>query len=1163
MDIRKKKFKGVFLITTLIILCLCFISIVSIFVNNKTAYAIANYEQTVEIGDITLSDYASSNRTDGKVFDGDKIFDIYERLTNQIGANFNTVKGMSATGLTSDDFRTNNKGNDIVLTLDGKKWTATYLSQNSAGDPILTLWLANSSYGNLSPFSAFPSTTTNHAMRSDLYSSSYVRTVGLNNGGKYAVSYSDTALSGNAVQSKDSIWANFTMDKSDDVPGSLTRFIEVPDEMSWQHNQSAKDSAGQTYNSDNDALDIGGWGGYNTKYPTIYAAWANDKLWLPSVAEVGSGGTSLWNVSIEQKLDSGDVVLLRSTYPTFYGYPISMNKSGYGIGHPNADWWASNVRPAFHLNLAEVENARTTPKPIAVKEKKYYDNGNSVKFELARMTDEIEVTTVSATDMDGNAASVPTYAIDEGILDFDVTDVGKYIIKVKPKTGENWSSGSATEEEYCYKLKYHLIPLEFGADVSSLIYKGSPHYIALQNYIEDFFTVTASTGAVFGEIPAGQVDAGEKGVWATDARNNYRISVSLNNKEFMEWTDDDTATDRTLSFDIAKKTLNIKVLEKWNTQVYTATTYDIEIDCCDEDIGKLKIEGYYLGGNVTTETKAPVQPVISEIEKKLTVTLPKLSDKGTYSYIMKFADGTDANKNYVLSAVNTVEFEVGNKKIDIKDSDLVWRYANVKINNGKYNNISQLDENGIFNVDYNGSDFVFEVDVLALNDDVRDSIDYEYAGVTREVNVGENDSIYTAIFKIKAKDGNTNIDIVKDEFTLKWKINKGLYDLSAVMWDYIDGQLRYTGNSLTVRLIGLPEGLSVSDDDYRGNKEKLVKLDGYYSASVVKFTNSNFANYITPVLSNNTTYIYNVEGKDFPKTLEWRILKGLLILEWEKEIKTDINGSTFNLPQVVGANKDYIDLENYKYYKDNNGEKGEEITLDKIAVGESAEYYWVEAILKSAASNNYELDTVTALQSFKVGSNNEEVCVDIEKSVFEYDGALHGIELSIREGNFSLNKLIIKYYKDSISEDNLLEGAPSNSGKYIVTFSLNETDAEDYYLSKEQIEFEIAKKRITAEWSTSGKSPEISGISETEKEVIEYEYYDENGNVVEKSQLEEGKTYSVKAKIKDEYRNNYEFVGADGSILGADGIETDKKEFEMKAEDPDDPTNPDDGDGGK
>ncbi|MDE5755486.1 MAG: hypothetical protein K2I23_00110, partial [Clostridia bacterium] len=95
----------------------------------------------------------------------------------------------------------------------------------------------------------------------------------------------------------------------------------------------------------------------------------------------------------------------------------------------------------------------------------------------------------------------------------------------------------------------------------------------------------------------------------------------------------------------------------------------------------------------------------------------------------------------------------------------------------------------------------------------------------------------------------------------------------------------------------------------------------------------------------------------------------------------------------------------------------------------------------------------------------------------------------------------------------------------------------------------------TAQWDTHGKTPVLNGLSESDKQVIEYEYTDEQGNVVPQSQLEAGKSYNVQAHIKDEYANNYEFVGEDGEVL-ADPAKTGGQTFEMKDYDPDDLNDP-------
>ncbi|MDE5755467.1 MAG: hypothetical protein K2I23_00015, partial [Clostridia bacterium] len=526
-------------------------------------------------------------------------------------------------------------------------------------------------------------------------------------------------------------------------------------------------------------------------------------------------------------------------------------------------------------------------------------------------------------------------------------------------------------------------------------------------------------------------------------------------------------------------------------------------------------------------------------KKQTNITIPKISTAGSYSLSVAL-DVTGDGKNYTFTIAQQ-PFTITDKVITVEDSNISWSYSN----NGNETAVTTWNTTGGISCEmtYNGIDYTFTATVSGITEGTVVVDRYD----TRS---GKDVDTYTTTVHLTSNDGS----LTKSSFSISWKINQGIYDLSNIEWDYVEGVLRYTGNSHTVRLKAdtLPTGLSVDDDYYDGNKEKNVNEVGY-TATIVMFTNADTKNYITPDKDNPNSYKYK-EGEQFPWTLTWKILKGSLVLDWANEVKTDKSGKTYNLPQISGSNLSYID--GYKYYKDSAGKKGEEIDIKDIAVvEEKAVFYWVEAILKSSAENNYELDAQTKEKRFKVGSNNEEVLVELSKSEYTYDGNTHGVELSVRGGNFDLSKLTITYYKDSVEEENRLASAPTDSGDYVITLEMSEEDLEDYYLASEQIKFSIVKKKITAQWDTHGKTPVLDGLSDSDKQVIEYEYVDENGNVVEASQLEAGKSYNVQAHIKSEYTNNYEFVGEDGEVL-AEPTKTGEESFVMKDYDPGDPNDP-------
>ncbi|MDE5911172.1 MAG: hypothetical protein K2H24_02435, partial [Clostridia bacterium] len=362
MEFSKRLNKIFIVLLTIIISVGIFLTCFGAVYSNHSADAILASNiasQTTNLPELLLEDYET---TGGKqVFD----LDIFNKLLEQISgipkANISSISGLGEK--TSADFRTNN-GKDIVVTIGGKQWTATYLSQNNKGEPILTFLLADGANDV-----RFNSTSTNSDGNypSNMYGTSAIRAVTLNNGGGYAETYNATSLT---PTSKDlsSEWAIYTMDISEGCAGSISKFIEVPDNMSWQHNQSALTSAPEQrfkYNHNNDALDIGGTGTTSYLNKTGYKNWANDKLWLPSVAETGQNGESgIWKMSNAQR-----AITRNNTYNYFwlrtamdvdecYRAVQMIDSGGSSLSYSAASNIAYyRVRPAFHLNLKLAEES--------------------------------------------------------------------------------------------------------------------------------------------------------------------------------------------------------------------------------------------------------------------------------------------------------------------------------------------------------------------------------------------------------------------------------------------------------------------------------------------------------------------------------------------------------------------------------------------------------------------------------------------------------------------------------------------------------------------------------------------------------------------------------------------------------------------------------------
>jgi hypothetical protein len=388
VNILKKNKK--YIITTLSIALIFSILFVMLFLGvseNRKANAVTNFKNTIQIGDLTLSNYES--RTDGKVFDGNQLQKLYDTLLGTSGATLQDVKDAlndSSTGmLNSAYFRTKNSSKvDVVVTLGGMRWIATLLSVNNSTDNqvLLTLWLANSNEIPADKSTYRTSQWTTHATNSkgtypaNLYSKSKLRIQGLNIGGQYATS--PTALGSVVEQNKDHAFAKFTMPNSTvagkEVSGSFYDFIETPENVKWQELEQYKNYGGTVnYENDSYSSDIYGYqtgSEYRSSWLNDcvnYGDWKSDKIWIPSIAEMsytsGGAGKGIWAPSTEMYNNSANY-WIRSPSVSSGRWNYCHNQNGTGIDSNGT----LAIRPAFHLNLelAEASSYYTITEPSSV-----------------------------------------------------------------------------------------------------------------------------------------------------------------------------------------------------------------------------------------------------------------------------------------------------------------------------------------------------------------------------------------------------------------------------------------------------------------------------------------------------------------------------------------------------------------------------------------------------------------------------------------------------------------------------------------------------------------------------------------------------------------------------------------------------------------------------
>ncbi|MDE6551075.1 MAG: MBG domain-containing protein, partial [Clostridia bacterium] len=312
-----------------------------------------NESTVVDIGDILLEGYA--DRTDGKVFNGEAMQSLYAKLTGNAAKN--TIDDVDALGTqTAEQIRSKNGNKDIVLTMDGQKWTVAHLTKDRSGNMIATLWLATNAETH--QWNTWRDHTPTDAYPSSMYSSSYIRADALNSGGSgYVANQGDTELT-KIEQKPEHKYARLTMPS---VKGSLTNFIVTPAQVAYQEteNQNAGgtiSSVGYTLPNDAYGTPSGtvNWANANFDFSAKngYSEWKNDYIWLPSLTETGSSNYSvpgIWALSSDQR-SCVTHTWLRSSYHN-YADNVYLLDYSRGIYVNDIASHSYAVRPAFHLNL--------------------------------------------------------------------------------------------------------------------------------------------------------------------------------------------------------------------------------------------------------------------------------------------------------------------------------------------------------------------------------------------------------------------------------------------------------------------------------------------------------------------------------------------------------------------------------------------------------------------------------------------------------------------------------------------------------------------------------------------------------------------------------------------------------------------------------------------
>ncbi len=281
-------------------------------------------------------------------FDCNNTQQLFNILAGKTNTTYDQILTLAANPQNATTFKANNADQDLVVTFGDKEWYAVYLSRTNESRPraILTLWLCESfrpcAWNIATAYDA------NTAYPNDMYSTSYVRTNGLNNTGNFSFDNGES-LDNSYTANNAHAMAKFTMPT---VSDAVTDFIVTPATVGWQRaGQSAVALCNYNLKNENWGEETTtGWFNndvqYNYSSKGHYGDWRNDYLWLPSITEL----YQYWGVE--------NINEVNPEVTTYWSRSGAYNKHGYIGGRPTEGLNEVNktreLRPALHLDLSQL-----------------------------------------------------------------------------------------------------------------------------------------------------------------------------------------------------------------------------------------------------------------------------------------------------------------------------------------------------------------------------------------------------------------------------------------------------------------------------------------------------------------------------------------------------------------------------------------------------------------------------------------------------------------------------------------------------------------------------------------------------------------------------------------------------------------------------------------
>ena len=442
-----------------------------------------------------------------------KLIDAYEEVKTVVdGASSNVNSVVTQKAINSRTLYTNAGNKDIVVKFGGLDWIVTYVSETKTGEVIATLWLANStqtSQWSDGWYTKYQADTM--AKQSNIYGSSYIRSVTLNNATPYTrpvgtsktdltsdsqvylyagqsgtADFNASTMTNTLQQDESNRFAKFTMEGLKD---SLTEFIVKPSEVGWQetlsfrhHNYAVKN---YQYNLGNESYGVPSHNNatgyyynsaiYNNEHTPSgtgnkklqYNDWQNDYIWLPALAETGSNsGTAddyqwygIWNLRQQQRTNGNGTSTGFDAQSSWLRSGLSYGASGAyfltasGFSYLTTVSSVAAVRPALHLNLKSAALAARgidVPEEVKTETEKTYNGKDIAGLQYIDLTkSEISKVTLEKEDNDGHKTTATLTTAEYSVKDgvFYAANAGKYSVTFSIKNQPNVWDGTSIDPD--------------------------------------------------------------------------------------------------------------------------------------------------------------------------------------------------------------------------------------------------------------------------------------------------------------------------------------------------------------------------------------------------------------------------------------------------------------------------------------------------------------------------------------------------------------------------------------------------------------------------------------------------------------------------------------------------------------------------------------------